>query len=119
MTVLILSEASDIHAQAVMEALGQRGSQVELLDLAEFPTRLALSMEFRKNNRRFELTRRSGGSLDLSSIKSVWWRRRSVCRLGCRPFTDNSHYQKQIQPFLAVDARPLDQCPFARFVSRA
>jgi hypothetical protein len=80
-TVLILSEASDIHAQAVLEALGQRGSQVELLDLSEFPTCLALSMEFGKSDRRFVLTRRSGGSLDLSSVRSVWWRRPQPFRL--------------------------------------
>ncbi|WP_316181192.1 MvdC/MvdD family ATP grasp protein [Bradyrhizobium sp. SZCCHNRI1009] len=81
MTVLILSETYDIHAQAVMEALRERGSQVELLDLSEFPTRLSLSMEFRESDRRFELTRRSGGSLDLSSIRSVWWRRPQPIRL--------------------------------------
>jgi glutathione synthase/RimK-type ligase-like ATP-grasp enzyme len=81
MTVLVLSKASDTHAQAVLEVLARRGAKVELLDLSEFPTRLALSMEFSKKKRRFELARRGSGSLDLSSVKSVWWRRPQPFRL--------------------------------------
>lgn len=75
MTVLILSTVSDVHAQAVMAALADRGARAELVDLSEFPTRLALSMAFEGSKRRFELHRRGGGMLDLDSIRAVWWRR--------------------------------------------
>jgi glutathione synthase/RimK-type ligase-like ATP-grasp enzyme len=74
-TVLILSAAPDVHAQAVMDALASRGAHAELLDLAEFPAQLTLSMAFENGRRRFELRRRGGGVLDFSAVRSVWWRR--------------------------------------------
>jgi len=75
MTVLILSEIRDPHAQAVMEALAAQGAEAELLDLSEFPTRLALSIAFDGPERRFVLRRRGGSALDFQSIRAVWWRR--------------------------------------------
>jgi len=80
-TVLILSTVDDVHAQAVLAALAVRGARAELVDLAEFPTRLALSMAFADGRRRFELRRRPGGVLDLDSVRAVWWRRPQPFRL--------------------------------------
>jgi glutathione synthase/RimK-type ligase-like ATP-grasp enzyme len=81
MTVMIVSSADDVHAHAVMKALADRGVAVELLDLSEFSTRLALSMVFEDGARRFALSRAGGGRLDLATIKSVWWRRPQPFRL--------------------------------------
>jgi len=75
MTVLIVSSLDDLHARTVIQELAARGEHVELLDLSEFPTRLALSMAFEDGARRFVLNRTGGGRLDLSTIRSVWWRR--------------------------------------------
>lgn len=75
MTVMILSSFEDPHSHAVMEALRERDVKVELLDLSEFPTRLALSMAFEDGARRLVLNRLGGGRLDLSTIGAVWWRR--------------------------------------------
>lgn len=75
MTVLILSTVEDPHARAVMTALTARNVAVELLDLAEFPSRLALTMAFDDAGRRFAIKRAGGGSLDLETIGAVWWRR--------------------------------------------
>jgi glutathione synthase/RimK-type ligase-like ATP-grasp enzyme len=75
MTILILSNLEDVHAQAVMRALAARGARAELIDLSEFPTELALSLAFDDGRRRFTLRRRGGGALDLDSIDAVWWRR--------------------------------------------
>ena len=75
MTVLILSEIQDVHAQAVMAALAAQGARAELVDLSEFPTRLALSMAFEGGKRQFLLRRRGGGVLDLDAVRAVWWRR--------------------------------------------
>jgi glutathione synthase/RimK-type ligase-like ATP-grasp enzyme len=80
-TVLILSTASDIHAQAVMDALAARGARAELLDLSEFPTRLALSMAFEGGGRRLELRRRGGRVLDLDAVRAVWCRRPQPFRM--------------------------------------
>jgi hypothetical protein len=81
MTILILSRAKDVHAQAVMDALKAQGARPELVDLFEFPTRLSLSMAFEGGRRRLELRRRGGGALDLDSVGAVWWRRPQPFRL--------------------------------------
>jgi glutathione synthase/RimK-type ligase-like ATP-grasp enzyme len=76
MTILIVSNLQDRHAQAVMEALADRGeSAVELLDLSLFPTRLTLSMAFEAGERGAVLARPGGGRLDLADVRAVWWRR--------------------------------------------
>ena len=76
MTVLILSTVSDVHAHAVMAALAARGdSQVELLDLSDFPQRMALSMAFEDGKHRFALRRPGGYTFDLDRVRAVWWRR--------------------------------------------
>ena len=90
MTVLIFSSIEDPHARAVMEALRSRDVGVELLDLSEFPTRLALSMSFEDGARRLELSRAGGGRLDLSTINAVWWRRPQPFRLPAN-ITDPVH----------------------------
>lgn len=90
MTVMILSSLEDPHAHSVMEALRSRDAAVELLDLSEFPTRLALSMWFDDGARRLVLSRVGGGRLDLSTISAVWWRRPQSFRLPAT-ITDPVH----------------------------
>jgi glutathione synthase/RimK-type ligase-like ATP-grasp enzyme len=75
MTVLILSAAQDGHAQAVITALRARSADVELLDLSEFPTHLAISMAFEDGRHRFALRRDGDSVLDLDQVSAVWWRR--------------------------------------------
>jgi glutathione synthase/RimK-type ligase-like ATP-grasp enzyme len=90
MKVLIISQVEDYHARAVMEALLERGAPAELLDLAEFPAKLALSMEFEGDGRRFQLRREGGGRLDLSTVGAVWWRRPQPYKLAAG-VTDAAH----------------------------
>ena len=76
MSVLILSNLADPHAQAVLARLAGLGTRVELLDLAEYPGKLSLTMTFgAEEGRRLRLRRLGQGELDLDSIRSVWWRR--------------------------------------------
>ena len=75
MSVLIISSTEDVHAVAVMQALAAQGCAAELLDLSDFPASIALTMDYAGTERRFRLTRRAGGTLDLSGIGAVWWRR--------------------------------------------
>jgi len=78
MTVLIVSGLADVHAQAVMATLAQRGASVELLDLADFPGKLTLTLAFEDGKRRFRLSRPGQGQLDLDAVGAVWWRRPSA-----------------------------------------
>ena len=74
--VLVVSAVSDPHALAVMSEIAQRGFGSELLDLAQFPTQLSLSLNYRDKGRNsFCIERDIGGYLDLSQVKSIWWRR--------------------------------------------
>jgi glutathione synthase/RimK-type ligase-like ATP-grasp enzyme len=75
MTIVILSNIQDAHAQAVMGALVAQGARAELIDLSEFPTRLALSLAFDDGRRQLTLHRRDGADLDLDSVRAIWWRR--------------------------------------------
>ncbi len=75
MTIVVLSNIQDAHAQAVMSALAERGAHAEIVDLSEFPTRLALSLAFDDGRRRLTLRRRGGAGLDLDSVNAIWWRR--------------------------------------------
>jgi hypothetical protein len=75
MTVLIISSLADVHARAVIAALGERGTRVELLDLADYPRKLTLTLGFRDGKRRFQLRRPGEGELGLETVRAVWWRR--------------------------------------------
>lgn len=77
MTVLIVSSFADPHARAVIAALAERGASAELLDLADFPGKLTLTLGFGDGKRRFQLRRPGAGSLDMESVGAVWWRRPS------------------------------------------
>jgi hypothetical protein len=91
MKVMILSSLEDPHACAVMGALTSRDVAVELLDLSEFPTRVALSMVFEEGAHRFVLSRAGGGGrLDLATVGAVWWRRPQPFRLPAT-MTDDQH----------------------------
>ena len=81
MKVLILSSYEDPHAHAVIHALRSQNVSVELLDLSEYPTKLALTMAFENGSRRLVLSRFGGGKLDLETITAVWWRRPQPFRL--------------------------------------
>jgi glutathione synthase/RimK-type ligase-like ATP-grasp enzyme len=78
MTVLIVSSLADPHARAVITALAECGAQVELLDLADYPGKLTLTLAFGGGKRRFQLRRPGEGELDLEAVRAVWWRRPSA-----------------------------------------
>jgi glutathione synthase/RimK-type ligase-like ATP-grasp enzyme len=78
MTVLIVSTLADPHARAVIEALAARGTQAELLDLADYPGKLTLTLGFDDGKHRFQLRRPGQGELDLDEVRAVWWRRPSA-----------------------------------------
>ena len=78
MTVLIVSSFADPHAQAVITALNGLGAPVELLDLADYPGKLTLTLAFGRDSRRLQVRRPGEGQLDLDAVRAVWWRRPSA-----------------------------------------
>jgi hypothetical protein len=72
-TVLILAPPTDDHAPSVAAEIARRGGQAEILDLADFPQRLALAMRYTGSRRSFSMT--GGSRLELEEIRSIWWRR--------------------------------------------
>jgi glutathione synthase/RimK-type ligase-like ATP-grasp enzyme len=88
--ILVLSTARDEHAQTVMVELAKRGAPAQLLDLSEFPQRLALSMRYQNEERRFRFGCDGQAGLDLGSCGAVWWRRPQSPEVSAR-VTRSSH----------------------------
>ncbi len=77
MAVLIFSEPSDIHAQAVMRELARAGvDDARILNFQDLPQRMRIDMAF--SNARgsgFSLTLADRTRIDVQKVRSFWWRR--------------------------------------------
>jgi glutathione synthase/RimK-type ligase-like ATP-grasp enzyme len=78
--ILVVSEADDDHAQAVLERLERRGADTRLLDLSAFPRRLSLSMTYDRTDDGDDdgddaALQAHLGDLALADCGAVWWRR--------------------------------------------
>ncbi|OYR38391.1 hypothetical protein DJ82_12510 [Halorubrum sp. Ib24] len=81
--ILVVSEADDDHARAVLDRLERRGVAARLLDTSAFPQRLSLSMTYARTDG--DGTGADGddepalharlGDLELADCGAVWWRR--------------------------------------------
>ncbi|TDD62138.1 ATP-grasp ribosomal peptide maturase [Kribbella antibiotica] len=72
-TILVLTSRDDLTADAVIDELAVRGADVVRYDTADFPlsSQLAASL----GRRGWEGTLTGDRTIDLDSIRSVWWRR--------------------------------------------
>lgn len=73
--ILVVSEASDSHAAAVLRALAVRGSHARLVDLSQFPRSAALTMRYQDGAAGAGLTMGKGPPIDLHACEVIWWRR--------------------------------------------
>jgi RimK-like ATP-grasp domain len=73
--VAVVSYPDDPHAQAVVGHLREWGVPVVLFDLADFPDRATLTIDYDGGSPRLEYGRDGDPPLDLRSLRSVWWRR--------------------------------------------
>lgn len=73
--ILILTEANDIHAVAVAQALEQKGADVTLWATSDFPTIADESVHFDARGRRSIRIRGVDLRLDNPSFETVWRRR--------------------------------------------
>jgi glutathione synthase/RimK-type ligase-like ATP-grasp enzyme len=73
--IMIISAPEDIHAQVVARNLvAKRGCDVRLLNLADFPMQLTLTMRF-NSHAESALAWADGSAALLSEVSAVWWRR--------------------------------------------
>jgi hypothetical protein len=72
--ILILSNDADIHATMVREMIEARGERVQILDTGDFPARTRMVMEPGAAAGR-RLMHTPKGTIDLSEVRAVWWRR--------------------------------------------
>ena len=77
--ILVLATQQDEHARAVIAEITALGGNAALLDLAEFPQRLHMSLRYAESSRRFTFFSpdgdRSEPAFDLAECRSIWWRR--------------------------------------------
>ena len=77
--ILVLATEQDEHARAVIAEITALGGNAALLDLAEFPQRLHMSLRYAESSRRFTFFSpdgdRSEPAFDLAECRSIWWRR--------------------------------------------
>ncbi|MBC3842868.1 ATP-grasp ribosomal peptide maturase [Streptacidiphilus sp. 4-A2] len=71
--ILILTGRGDLTADAVVEELARRGQEVVRYDTADFPTASRLAVSLTGDGWAGTLT--GSRTLDLQTVKSVWWRR--------------------------------------------
>jgi len=74
--ILVISHVDDVHAMAVIQELQQLEEPVLLFDLATFPLRTTMEIDFFADgvapSRQLSL---DGTRLDLGDVGVVWWRR--------------------------------------------
>jgi ATP-grasp ribosomal peptide maturase len=72
-SILVLTSRDDVTADAVIDELSARGEYVIRLDTADFPTRAQINVRLSQSGwvGQYGASR----SVDLDTVKSVWWRR--------------------------------------------
>ncbi|HYR42859.1 MAG TPA: ATP-dependent carboxylate-amine ligase [Terriglobia bacterium] len=73
--ILILTEASDPHADYVAERLRQRGADFVRFDPAQFPSKAELSLSYSANGKMQSRLSAGNEHVDLGRLNSVWYRR--------------------------------------------
>jgi hypothetical protein len=73
--ILILTGATDPHAEYVGEALQERGAEVTRFDPGRFPTQAAITIAYGTGGAAALTLQLDDLSIDLSSVDAVWYRR--------------------------------------------
>lgn len=77
MTIVIISEPTDVHAQSVMTELARAGEpDARILDFRDVPQRIVVDMALSNaKGSGFAITMADGRRLALDQVRSFWWRR--------------------------------------------
>jgi glutathione synthase/RimK-type ligase-like ATP-grasp enzyme len=87
----VISHPGDDHALAVMRALIAAGREVRLLDTADFPTSMTLTLALSNCERRLRLAN-AGRDIDLDSFRAMWWRRPQPYRMAADIAPDGAQF---------------------------
>jgi glutathione synthase/RimK-type ligase-like ATP-grasp enzyme len=79
--IVAVSHARDEHAPPVLSALRRMGAEAVLLDLADFPLRGRIALDYGSRARGAPL-RTPVGDLRPEEVRAVWWRRPEPFDLG-------------------------------------
>ncbi len=77
--IVAISHAGDDHAAAVLDALGRAGIDVVLLDLATFPARSAIALEYGGKRGAWAMVSPEA-VIAAKRVTAVWWRRPRLLR---------------------------------------
>ena len=73
--ILVISNSDDVHAAGVLAALARVGAPAMLFDTGRFPTDLTLNLDYSGNGSFAAHVQAHGQGVELSTVRSVWWRR--------------------------------------------
>ena len=112
MNILILGNASDVHAMHLKRALTQAGAMADYFDTRLFPNQLRIS--WTPNNQKGYLNLSVGHQLEFQDIKSVFWRNFNGVGI---PELEDSHQQRiAFNDSLSVLRSLMKACP-ARWIN--
>lgn len=116
MTIVIISESTDVHAHAVLRELTRRGvADTCILDFREVPQRARLDMALGNAGRSsFALELAGGRRLQIDQVGAFWWRRPQAFALpeGMAP-----HAQQFALSELSTAFQGMWQCSEALWVN--
>ena len=74
--IVVISHSADVHAQRVLERLASRSEEAFLFDIADFPDRATLTMDFADPVKPQPFVDHTSlGRMALADASAVWWRR--------------------------------------------
>lgn len=74
--IVVISHPDDRHAQVILDDLDRHGHEAFLLDIADLPERMSISLDYERPERpTVTVEHHERGRVDLSAATSVWWRR--------------------------------------------
>jgi glutathione synthase/RimK-type ligase-like ATP-grasp enzyme len=95
--ILVVSYPGEEHAAEVIKLLEKQGREVVLMDLAEFPARAGLSLQWPATDKPSYVIDRATDAWDLRNVRVAWWRR-------VRPFAiDEAIVNNSVRAFVASE----------------
>lgn len=82
--ILIISDPLDVHVRLVRQRLAELGADVARFDVGEFPLEAKITAEVSGSSPTRVVIRRELGDVDLSRVRTVWFRRLSPVRADPR-----------------------------------